>query len=293
VIDAMFATALNVAPRLGRPTAVMLHTFCYRLIDEWRANAGMQSESRQRAGFDALPPLDELWGERDLLQVNTLRAFDGEPSVDWPHLVHGAPVLASERRAVPAILPWADGDPAPVVLLSFSTVPEQRDPAMLQRALDALAPLPVHVVATTGGIVGPAELSAPGNAWLTPFADHEQLMERAAVVLGHGGHGTTMRALRRGVPVVGIPAKGLDQAPNTRLVEAWGTGLALPPDADVAQIRTAVQQVLADDQFAAQARRRSQAFGSRDGADLAADSIEALLASQTTASGMVPARTTL
>ncbi len=286
VIDAMFAAALNVAPRFGRPTAVMLHTFCYRLIEMWRANFAMQSQSRQQAGFDALPPLEELWGERDLLQVNTLAALDGEPTVDWSHVVHGAPVLTSERRAVPAALPWADDDPVPVVLVSFSTVPEQRDPATLQRALDALAPLPVHVVAPTGGIVEPAELSAPANAWLTPFADHEQLLERAAVVLGHGGHGTTMRALRHGVPVVGIPAKGGDQAPIARLIETWGAGQALPPDADVPRIRAAVLQILADDRFAARARRLSQNFGCRDGAGLAADSIEALLSSQTSVSGM-------
>ncbi len=291
VVDAMFAAALNVAPRFGRPTAVMLHTFCYRLIDMWRANVAMQSQSRQRAGFDALPPLEELWGERDLLHVNTLAALDGEPTVDWSHVVHGAPVLTSERRAVPAALPWADDDPVPVVLLSFSTVPEQRDPAMLQRALDALATLPVHVVATTGGIVEPAELSAPANAWLTPFADHEQLLERAAVVLGHGGHGTTMRALRHGVPVVGIPAKGGDQAPLARLIETWGAGRALPPDADVPRIWGAVREILADDRFAARARRLSQNFGSRDGAALAADSIEALLASKNSASGAVPAHT--
>ena len=30
---------------------------------------------------------------------------------------------------------------------------------MLQRTLDALGPLPVHVVATTGGIVDPEELT--------------------------------------------------------------------------------------------------------------------------------------
>ncbi|MBV9094402.1 MAG: hypothetical protein JO132_11065 [Streptosporangiaceae bacterium] len=292
VVDAMFAAALNVAPRFGRPAAVMLHSFCYRLIGEWRANFTMQSRSRQRAGFDALPPLDELWGDRDLLQVNTLAALDGEPTVDWPHVVHGAPVLAAERRAVPVDLPWADDDPLPVVLLSFSTAPEQRDPATLQRALDALAPLPVHVVATTGGIVEPAELSAPANAWLTPFADHEPLLERAAVVLGHGGHGTIMRALRRGVPIVGIPGVGIDQAPNTRLIEAWGAGLSLPPDADATRIREAVQEVLADDSFATQARQRAQAFGSRDGADLAADSIETLLASKTSVPGKAPARTT-
>jgi len=100
----------------------MLHTFFYRLMDSWRANFVRQSQSRQRAGFDALPSLDELWGERDLFHVNTLLALDGEPVIDWPRVVHGAPVLTSERRAVPAAVPWAADDPAPVVLLSFSTV---------------------------------------------------------------------------------------------------------------------------------------------------------------------------
>jgi hypothetical protein len=57
VIDAMFTSALNVSPQFGRPTAVMLHTFLYRLMDIWRPNFAIQSESRQRAGFEPLPPL--------------------------------------------------------------------------------------------------------------------------------------------------------------------------------------------------------------------------------------------
>jgi len=153
---------------------------------------------------------------------------------------------------------------------------------MLQRALDALASLPVYVVATTGQIVDPGELTAPANAWVTPFADHDQLLERAAFVVGHGGHGTTMRALRHGRPIVGIPALALDQVPITQLIEAWGAGRALPPDADVDQIRAAANDVLGDDRFGAEARRRSASFGAHDGAHLAADSIEQLLSHHTT-----------
>ncbi|HVN51197.1 MAG TPA: nucleotide disphospho-sugar-binding domain-containing protein [Acidimicrobiales bacterium] len=278
VVDAMFAAALQVAPGFGRPTAVMLHTLCYRFIDMWRENFEMQSQSRQRAGFAPSGDLDTLWGERDLLQVNALAAFDGKPTVDWLNVAHGAPVLASESRAVAVTLPWDEADPAPLVLLSFSTVTEQRDPAMLQRALDALADLPVHVVGTTGGIVDPEELSCPGNAYLVPFADHDLLMARATLVLGHGGHGTTMRALRAGLPIVGVPAKAGDQRPNLELVEELGAGLALPSDADVGQIRRAVQEVLADRRFADGARRCSGSFGIVDGAELAADSLEMLLA---------------
>jgi hypothetical protein len=45
--------------------------------------------------------------------------------------------------------------------MSFSTGFEQRSAEKLQRGLDALADLPVHVVATTGGIVEPHEFAVP------------------------------------------------------------------------------------------------------------------------------------
>lgn len=276
VIDAMFSAALEVAPRLQRPTAVMLHTFFDRIFGGWQANFAMQSDSRRRAGFDGLPDLDTLWGERDVLHVNALEALDGEPATVWTNVTHGAPVLASERRAVPVDLPWDESDDTPIVLLSFSTVPEQRSPEMLQRALDALGPLPVHVVATTGAIVDPADLAAPTNAHLVAFADHDALMNRASLVVGHGGHGTTMRALRHGLPLVGIPAKGADQVPITKAIEEWKVGVALPGDAEVEQIRYAAEAVLDDPRFAEEARRRSSAFGDLDGAQLAADSVEAV-----------------
>ncbi len=186
-------------------------------------------------------------------------------------------MLAAERRAVKVDLPWGTDDHTPIVLLSFSTVPEQRNADMLQRALDALGPLPVHVVATTGGIVDPAELTAPANAYLVSFADHDQLMDRSAMVVGHGGHGTTMRALSHGLPMVGIPAKGADQAPITKLIDQWGAGRALSTDPDVSQIRTAVQEILGDPSFGDEAARRSTAFVGLDGATMAAVSIEAVV----------------
>jgi len=289
VIDAMFSSALQVAPRFDRPTVVVLHTFCDQILDGWRANFTMQSESRVTAGFAPLDDLDVLWGQRDRLHVNTLAAFDGPPAQSWTNVVHGAPVLASEPHAVPVELPWAEDDPTPTVLLSFSTVPEQRNVDSLQRALDALGPLPVHVVATTGGVVDPAELTAPANAHLLPFADHDQLMARATLVLGHGGHGTTMRALRHGLPIVGMPAKGADQVPITQLLERWGVGKALPGDASVDDLRAAVEAVLADPSYAAEAAERARALAGPDGAVLAADSIDAVLTGDHRVTAITPA----
>jgi UDP:flavonoid glycosyltransferase YjiC (YdhE family) len=110
-----------------------------------------------------------------------------------------------------------------------------------------------------------------------PFADHDALMARASLVLGHGGHGTTMRALRHGLPVVGMPATGGDQVPITRLLEEWHVGRALPGDATAEQIRAAVEHVLADDTCRASAAQRAVELAGTDGATLAAASIEALL----------------
>ena len=255
----------------------MLHTFFDRLMPMWHMVFAIQSDSRQNAGFTGLPDLDTLWGEREVFHVNTLKAFDGDPATTWTNVVHGAAVLTSEGRAAPADLPWEAEDPTPLVLLSFSTVSEQGSPDMLQRSLDALGELPVHIVATTGGVVDPGELAAPTNAYLAPFADHDALMERASLVVGHRGHGTTMRALRHGLPIVGIPAMLSDQVPITQLIEQWKVGRGLPLDADVTQIRAAAQDVLADPAFRRQAERRSHAFAGLDGAQLAAGSVESLL----------------
>lgn len=280
VIDAMFGAALAAAPRFGTPTAVVVHTFLRRMFGAWKANIEGQSEGRVRAGFTPLPPLDDLWGARNLIQVNTLDAFDGPTADPWVNVRHGAPILEEERRAVPASLPWAADDPASHVLLSFSTVYEQRSPEMLQRALDALAPLPVHVVATTGDIVEPGSLSRPPNAVVLRYASHDALMPRAALAVTHGGHGTAMRSLRHGVPMVCTPALASDQPFVGAAVQEWGAGRALARDASVADIRGAVENILQDASYRASAVRLSAQLADSDGAKAAADALENLTQSR-------------
>lgn len=276
VIDAMFATALDRAPEFDAPTVVMVHTFARRLADGWRGNLAMQSQWRQQAGFAPLAGIDALWGDRTAVHVNTLAALDEGPDF-LANLRHGAPVLATERRAVSVDLPWPENDPTPIVMLSFSTVPEQRDVAALQCALDALADLPVHVVATTSGIVEVDELAPTPNAHLLNFADHDQLLARASVLVGHGGHGTTMRALRAGIPLVTVPAIGADQAGIAAFVETSGLGHGLTRGTDAPTIAAAVTDVLGDPTYTDAARRVAELFIGRDGAALAADTVESSL----------------
>ncbi len=277
LIDAMFPAALAQAPQFDAPTAVFVHTFVFRQLDMWRGMIARLDGMRQQAGFGALPPLDALWRSRDRIVSTSLKAFDAPRAPGWENVRHVGPVLEDEKFAVPANLPWPEDDPTPLVLVSFSTGFEQRNVDKLQRALDALADLPVHVVATTGGIVAPNELSTPANAAVLSYAAHDPIMRRAAMAMTHGGHGTAMRALRHGVPMVVIPGLAGDQPFVAAAVEEWGAGRALPGDADVAAMQDAARQVLADPAYRRAAEERAISLRDVDGAVKAANEVETLI----------------
>ena len=116
---------------------------------------------REQAGFGALPPLDEAWLATDRIIVTGLAAFDGPRPEGWDLVRHVGAVLEDEKYAKPRALPWPDEDATPLVLISFSTMFEQRNADKVQRSLDALSGLDVHVVATTAGIVALSELTVP------------------------------------------------------------------------------------------------------------------------------------
>lgn len=281
LIDGMFPAALKNAQAFGRPHAVFVHSFVFRQLDMWRRIFSTFSTMRQAAGFSALPSLDELWQPRDRIISTSHARFDRPAENGWSNVFHVGPSLAEEKFAVPVVLPWSEDDGEPLVLISFSTGFEQRDVGKVQRALDALADEPVHVVATTGGIVTPAEVAAPANAIVLSYAAHDPILARASLVIGHGGHGTAMRALKHGVPMVVIPGVAGDQPYVAAAVEEWGAGIALPADADAARIRAAARQVMDNPRYAAAAAERGRMLGNADGAEAAASVVEALLARTT------------
>jgi UDP:flavonoid glycosyltransferase YjiC (YdhE family) len=73
-------------------------------------------------------------------------------------------------------------------------------------------------------------------------------MKSAAVVVSHGGHGTVIRALANGCPLL-VQPMGRDQNDNAARVVARGAGLSLPPDAAVEDIRAALERLLRERPF--------------------------------------------
>jgi UDP:flavonoid glycosyltransferase YjiC (YdhE family) len=291
LIDGMFPAALAQAKDFGVPTVVASHSFVFRMLERWRGTTTALNGMRQQAGFAALPDFDALWQGCDRVVATTLAAFDAAPPPGWEGVRHVGPVLEDEKVAVPTELPWKD-DGTPLALMSFSTGFEQRSVEKLQRGLDAIADLPVRLVVTTGGIVESAELKAPRNAFVVNYAAHDPIIARAALVVTHGGHGTAMRALKHGVPMIVMPGLAHDQALIAALMDEWGVGIAMPGDVPfgasgnaaampreeaVGALRSAVEKILATASYRQNAQARAAMLAGVDGAANAATEIEALL----------------
>ncbi|WP_433794964.1 nucleotide disphospho-sugar-binding domain-containing protein [Actinoplanes sp. CA-252034] len=282
VIDSNFGGALAAAPRFGVPTAVILHSFLRRTLPSWHEMMRHQSRTRTAQGFEPLPGLDELFGGRDLFMVNTIDGFDGAGERPWPNVRYGGPILEDDTQARPYDLPWPADDPTPLVLVSFTTDAIQNSVAKLQRALDALATLPVHVLATTG-TVDPDRIVVPGNARVVAFATHGPVMRRASFVVNHAGYGTVMRALTHGIGVLCLTGEAEDQRvaafdqPRTAdFVVEHGVGLSLPGTAAVEDIRAAARRMLDDHAVRANARRLGELVRRSGGAEAAARRLAAL-----------------
>jgi len=200
--------------------------------------------------------------------VTTRADFESKPRPDELHtgfVWQGDPV---EARA----------ESVPRVLVSFSTTVFPGQAAALQRVLDALAGERMEVVVTSGA-VDPADLSAPTNATVLRRRDHSEILPTTSLVIGHGGHATTARALSAGIPVLVIPMHPLmDQPGIGRAVERLGVGAVLPKSAAPARIREAALRLLSDERVRAAAQTMGAQARQRDGAAVAADALTRELA---------------
>ena len=167
------------------------------------------------------------------------------------------PMLDEPGWAEPISLPWPH-DEQPLVLVGLSST-FQDQAALVQRIIDALSDLPVRAVVTTGPAMDPALFTATGTVHVVQSAPHGPLIARAAVVVTHCGHGTTLKSLAAGVPLVCIPM-GRDQDDTAARVVHHGAGVRLTPRASTDQIRAAIGKVLTHGEYRIAAERLADAI---------------------------------
>jgi UDP:flavonoid glycosyltransferase YjiC (YdhE family) len=154
----------------------------------------------------------------------------------------------------------------------------QDDLPLLEAALNATAGKDLRVVATIGTDRVPDEVaSAPPNVRLERSLSHSAVLERAAVLVSHAGHGSVMKALWHGVPMVLVPW-GRDQPGVAARAEALGTATVTEKNkADAEAIATAIDGCLANKQMHAAASQHSNRLANTAPPAAAADHVETLL----------------
>ena len=193
--------------RFPLPDVLYTHVFGVRLVK--------LLYRLERPFFFALQCMPLNWVRRRhglrSLGFNLCRIFtDGDYTVyaDAPELIptynrpenhqYIGPVLWSPAGEPPA---WWDSLPTdrPIVYATLGTSGGRN---LLQVVLNALADLPVTVIAATAGR---SDLkNVPANAFVADYLPGEAAAARSAVVVCNGGSLTTQQALAAGVPVVGL-----------------------------------------------------------------------------------------
>jgi MGT family glycosyltransferase len=201
-----------------------------------------------------LLPLDnvfELYDRCSRVLVMTSPSFDFTAPQLPGNVRYVGPQLDDPDWAASA--KWQRQGSEPLVLVATSSI-YQDQVDLLGRIAEGLRQLPVRAVLTTGRAVDPAEIQGGANVEVVQIAPHARVLREASVVVTHAGHGTVMKALAAGVPLVCIPM-GRDQKDNTVRVLRLGAGIRLSKKSTPTQIAAAITEILERPQYLAAARR--------------------------------------
>lgn len=232
-------------------------------------------------GLDALNParkalglnpvqhtLDQLQAA-DCILLGVSRSFDYEAQAPDP-FIYAGPLVET-----PA---WAEGDRGPAkgkrprVLVSFGTTYQGQKP-VIARCIKALSRLDVEGIVTLGPAVTPDGLPQAANVTVMQAASHDSIVPTCAAVICHGGHGTVLRPLMHGVPVLCLPM-GRDHPENAARLTWGGAGLRRNARSGPSTIASSVQHLLQTPSYQDAAQKLGKRIrADSDGGETAARSL--------------------
>ena len=298
-VDTLIPSALSGAEAAGRPSVVLMHgPYMMPRPDApppgtgFMPAAGPLGRGRdtaivalmERVFRTAMPVLNQARAEFGLAPVHSLADVIGAASrvlvCTSPSYDFAAGTVPGNVRYVGPQLDdaagggtWEDPGGPPLVLVGLSSTVMSHEEELLQRAADALGRLPVRGLVTTGPAIDPAVIRAPANVSVRRWVRHADVLPYCSAVLSHGGHGTVIKALAAGVPLVVAPL-GRDQPDNAARVVRAGAGLRVSRKAKPDDLRKTLGRVLDEPRFRTAARRMAATLAAERDEDLVVDELE-------------------
>ncbi len=265
VIDCLLWGALEAASRHGVRHIVFVHSL-FAAVEQKMASGAPGTVAR----ISGLDPW-KLWTNADGIVAATLEELDIPPSKPLA-ISYTGPVLPSGEKLPPSKPTSA------TILVSLSTTYIAGQTAVLQTILDAVADLPLRAIVTTGPAVDPKDLISPANVEIHRYIPHAEIMGGVSLVVGHGGHSTTMLALAHNVPLVILPMNSaFDQPLIGRRIQEKGAGVTLAASSSATEIAAAILNVLGDKAYQREAALLGASILAATGTHTAADRVHSFL----------------
>lgn len=268
VIDALLMGALDAAAGAGLRYVPLQHLF-----DGYQRGGWLNGPVGMWGRLNGLRPRHR-WDDAEVVLAATLPGLDPGSTGDRPgNLQFVGPVVESPARRA------SFGEPT--VLVSLSTFSYRGMHKVLQNIVSATERVDARVIVTTGPVIDPSDVRAHARAEVHRYVPHDELMPEATLVVGHGGHATTMRALAHDLPLLVLPLHPmLDQPMVGKAVQQAGAGRVLRRGASVGRIAATLEELLDDGPHRAAAAELGDQVRRSQGTARASDELEKLLVSR-------------
>lgn len=310
VIDQAMLAGGSVADRLHVPFATLIPSIPQNsdvsippVFTGWRYRSSRLARVRNRLAYAAMreflrPVVREINDHRSEWGLAPLMRFDDawspaaqlsqlSPSLDFPrddpppNFRYVGP-LGVATSDVDTTFPWDALDGRPLVYASMGTVGTvEANIKVYSRIITACRDLDVQLVVGLGHLdSGDAATTlgqlARSTDIIVDFAPQRSLLDRAAVLVTHGGVNSVLEALARGVPIVALPRGGDQHACARRLERARVGVVGSFRRTKAAELRTMIERAL-DPDLAARAREIGDELTSLGGPDAMAQVVEETL----------------
>lgn len=273
-IEGVTPLGMGFQPATGVLGRVRDRFFKWMLFRTFDAGLDRLNTARKNIGLDPLANVFDQFMVFPRTLVLASKDFDFVPPNPPSDVRWVGAQLDDPGWVEPWSSPWKDDEKEPVVLVSLGSTYQKQEATFAQLAL-ALSTLPVRALVTTGGQVDPDSLPKHSNVVVLSSAPHTAILPHASLVVCHGGHGTVMKALAHGAPVVCVPF-GRDQKDNgARLVRAKA-GVVVSPSASAKRFAKTIAAALADSALREGAKRMQAIVEEDTKRDEAVAELEAL-----------------
>ena len=194
----------------------------------------------------------DIFRNADLRLIMTSQSFDFPIEPLPANVKYVGPVLDDPDWVSTWQNPWPANNKRPLVVVALSST-FQNQKQVINNCIEALGKLDVRGLVTLGLAMENEKFIAPENVKIIEGASHADIFPHVDCVITHAGHGTVMRALANGAPIVCLPM-GRDQGDNAAKVVYHKAGIRLTAKSNPEKIANAVRKVLNDNNYKNQAR---------------------------------------